>query len=260
MIHEVDTEYQYARVIERDDGTRVLELNEGQAEHSLYRPGTVLTGDYWDGHLVLAVRRPRPAAAARRDPRQRRRHDRARVRGAVPAHRVDAVEIDGELSEIGRRYFDMTDPRLTLHHEDARPFLRRTDGALRRDHRSTPTASPTSRSTSRRRSSSSSAATGSPGGVVLINVGHPEGQDELEKVLAATMGEVFPHVLRDPVEDTNTLLVASERADVGGAPARRGGDAARCAPPIALAAAAPARRRRCAAATSTPTTRRRSSG
>ena len=35
-----------------------LELNEGQAVHSLRRPGTVLTGDYWDEFLVtpLAVR------------------------------------------------------------------------------------------------------------------------------------------------------------------------------------------------------------
>jgi hypothetical protein len=40
-------------------------------------------------------------------------------------------------------------------------------------------------------------------------VGHPEGQDELEKVLSATMRAVFPHLLRDPIEDTNTLLIAS---------------------------------------------------
>ena len=43
-----------------------------------------------------------------------------------------------------------------------------------------------------------------------MNAGHPEGQDDLEKVLSATMAEVFPTVLRDPIEDTNTLLVASE--------------------------------------------------
>ena len=52
VIHEADTEYQYARVVERDDGSRILELNEGQAQHSLWRPGTVLTGGYWDGMLV----------------------------------------------------------------------------------------------------------------------------------------------------------------------------------------------------------------
>ena len=50
-----------------------------------------------------------------------------------PATRVDGVEIDAELSEIGREYFDMNNPRLHLYHEDARPFLRRIDAALRRD-------------------------------------------------------------------------------------------------------------------------------
>ena len=49
-----------------------------------------------------------------------------------------------------------------------------------------------------------------PGGVLVVNVGHPEGSDELEKVLSATVGEVFPHVARDPLEDVNTLLVAAE--------------------------------------------------
>src|ERR671916_2311617 len=52
VIHEAETEYQYARVVEYPDGHRTLELNEGQAQHSIYHPDTVLTGDVWDGHLV----------------------------------------------------------------------------------------------------------------------------------------------------------------------------------------------------------------
>ena len=35
VIYETDTEYQYARVVQEADGTRLLELNEGQAVHSL---------------------------------------------------------------------------------------------------------------------------------------------------------------------------------------------------------------------------------
>src|SRR5665811_1211004 len=53
VLYEAETKQQYARVVERPDGSRVLELNEGQAVHSLYRPGSYLTGDYWDGHLWL---------------------------------------------------------------------------------------------------------------------------------------------------------------------------------------------------------------
>src|SRR5215218_7326773 len=64
VIHEAETEYQYARVIEYPHGDRALELNEGQAQHSVCEaecdagpagprnPSSVLTGGVWDGHLV----------------------------------------------------------------------------------------------------------------------------------------------------------------------------------------------------------------
>ena len=53
---------------------------------------------------------------------------------------------------------------------------------------------------------------------MIVNVGHPEGQDELEKVLSATMADVFPNVLRDPSQDTNTILDRHRRARVSRAP------------------------------------------
>jgi hypothetical protein len=51
--------------------------------------------------------------------------------------------------------------------------------------------------------------------VVIVNVGHPKGSQELERVLGRTMAEAFPTVLRDPIEKTNTLLVASESRGSG---------------------------------------------
>ena len=65
MIWDKETEYQYARVVQEPSGERRLELNEGQAIHSLYRPGEWLTGGYWDEMLVL------PFAARARPPRCR---------------------------------------------------------------------------------------------------------------------------------------------------------------------------------------------
>ena len=127
VIDEAETEYQYARVIQTADGTRYLELNEGQAQHSVYKPRTVLTGDVWDGHLVL------PFTALDRPPRRvailgNAAGTTARAYGRFfPRTRVDGVEIDPELSDIGRRWFDMRNPLLHLYHEDARPFLRRID-------------------------------------------------------------------------------------------------------------------------------------
>ena len=216
VIYEADTEYQYARVIERTDGSRALELNEGQAQHSIYEPHTVLTGDVWDGHLVL------PFTALERAPA------RVAILGNAagttsrayeeffPRTRVDGVEIDAELSEIGRRYFDMNNPRLRLFHEDARPFLRRIDerydvisvDAYRQPYIPFYLATREFFELCRDRLAR--------GGVVIVNAGHPEGQDDLEKVLTATLRAVFPHVARDPIEDTNTLVVASERAPSAG--------------------------------------------
>src|SRR5688572_29510008 len=66
VIFETDTEYQYARVVELPDGERHLELNEGLAVHSVYRPDTVLTGNVWDGYLIepFAVRDEPPGRIA----------------------------------------------------------------------------------------------------------------------------------------------------------------------------------------------------
>jgi predicted membrane-bound spermidine synthase len=43
VIYETETQYQYARVVQFPSGLRWLQLNEGVAVHSLYRPGTFLT-------------------------------------------------------------------------------------------------------------------------------------------------------------------------------------------------------------------------
>jgi spermidine synthase len=216
VIWDSETEYQYARVVQEIDGERRLELNEGEAVHSVYRPGAYLTGHYWDEMLVLPF-------AARADPPRsvailgNAAGTTARAFGHFfPRTRVDGVEIDGELSDVGRRLFDLRGPNLHLHTADARPFLRRAGRrwdlvvidayrqpyipfylatreffALVRDHLE-------------------------PGGMVAINVGHPEGSDHLEKVLSATMADVFGTVLRDPSQRTNVMLVGTDaRASAG---------------------------------------------
>jgi spermidine synthase len=210
VIHERETPYQYARVIQNDDGSRRLELNEGHATHSSYRPGSVLTGDYWDAMLALSFsggRVPRSVAILGNAGGTTARAFRA----LSPATRLDPVEIDADLTEIGRRWFGLPHS-LRVHHEDARPFLRRRPDArwdailidayrqpyipfylvtreffaLARDHLT-------------------------PGGVAVINVGHPEGRHELERALAATLRAEFPHVASDRTNTTNTQLVASRR-------------------------------------------------
>ncbi|GIK77134.1 MAG: spermidine synthase [Actinomycetes bacterium] len=234
VIYETETETQYAQVVEEPDGDRVLQLNEGQAIHSLYKPGSYLTGRYWDGLIVL------PFAALERPPERvailgNAAGTAARMYGHYfPSARVDGVEIDGELTEIGRRFFDLAGPDLHTHTADARPWLRRSDGdydvivvdAYRQPY--IPFYLATSEFFDLVREKLA------PGGAVVVNIGHPEGNDDLERAVAATMATAFSTVIRDPLEDSNTLLLGSEApasperllAAIGGLPGELGNLAA----------------------------------
>ena len=239
VVWERETEYQYARVVQERSGERRLELNEGEAVHSLYRPGEWLTGDYWDEMLVAPF-----AAAGAGTPRSvailgNAAGTTARAYGHFfPRARVDGVELDGALSDVGRRLFDLHGPGLHLHTADARPFLRRAtrrwDAIVVDAYRQPyiPFYLATREFFAEVRDHLGAR------GVVAVNVGHPEGSDRLEQVLTATMGDVFEHVVRDPSETTNSVLVAS-RAPLGAGALRR---AARTLPaalrPVAEATAA----------------------
>jgi len=126
-----------------------------------------------------------------------------------PRARVDAVEIDEELTKVGRELFDLRGPRLRVYTADARPFLRRTRrrwdaivvDAYRQPYIPFYLTTREFFALVRERLA--------PGGVVLVNVGHPKGSDGLERVLSATMGAELATVLRDPVKDTNVVLLGT---------------------------------------------------
>jgi spermidine synthase len=194
VLFETETPYQYARVVEEPDGSRRLELNEGQAIHSLWRRRTVLTGGYWDGFLVLPF-----ATGPGRPP--------ARIAalgtagGTVPrayAHfypdtRVDAVDIDPELFEIGRRWFGLeARPQLRTIAQDARPFLRGTEerydaifvDAYRQPYIPFYLTTREFFSLVRERLR--------PGGSVIVNIGHPRGSQELESLNSLVIASDAP--------------------------------------------------------------------
>jgi hypothetical protein len=109
-----------------------------------------------------------------------------------------------------------SNPNLTVYNEDARPWLRRSASgyqvivvdSYRQPYVPFYLATREFFDLVRDRLA--------PGGVVVVNVGHPEGNDDLETVIGRTMSAVFPNVLRDPFDDSNTLLIASEGAASAG--------------------------------------------
>jgi spermidine synthase len=207
VLYEGETVQQYVRIVEREDGSRAMELNEGQAVHSLWRPGSYLTGDYWDGLTVL------PAVGGRAEPRKvailgNAGGTVARAYGHYfPRTQVDAVEIDGALTDLGREYLGLRNAHMDVYEEDARPWLEASAGgydAILVDAYRQPYIPFYLTTEEFFRLAADRLA---PGGVVIVNVGHVEGSEELEQVLGATMAAAFPRVLRDPIADTNTLLV-----------------------------------------------------
>jgi len=215
VIYETDTEYQYARVVQDLDGTRTLELNEGQAVHSLRRRDSFLSDNIWDEYMII------PLAAMERPPERiailgNAAGTTARAYGHFfPQTQIDGVEIDGELTEIGRRYFDMQAPGLRTHTADARPFLRRTEqrydaifvDAYRQPYIPFYLATSEFFELARDRLRA--------GGVLVVNAGQPIGSTSLERVLGATMAAVFTTVVRDPAERLNTLLLATNGSASG---------------------------------------------
>jgi spermidine synthase len=210
VLAEAETPYQYARVVEEPDGTRRLELNEGLAVHSLRRPGSHLTGGYWDDFLVL------PWTARSGDPRRvailgNAAGTTARAFGRYfPRTAVDAVEIDAELTRLGRRFFDLRGPRLRTITADARPFLRATRrrydaiflDAYRQPYIPFYLATREFFALARSRLAE--------GGSMIVNIGHVAGSDRLERTLSSTMGAVFGGLVRHRHDETNSVVLATD--------------------------------------------------
>jgi spermidine synthase len=127
VLFEGESPYQFVQVVRQPDGDTVLHLNEGWAIHSITPARGVLTGGYYDATLLLPLLNGAPAGrmailgnAAGTVVNQY---------GAVwPQTRIDGVEIDPLVTEVGRRYFGMTNPNLTVHTADARFWLRGVKG------------------------------------------------------------------------------------------------------------------------------------
>lgn len=137
LIYETESSYNFIQVIERDDGQggawRFLLLNEGQGIHSIYNPNNhnnPLVNGVWDYFLIAPYFNNPPVtpknvgslliigSAAGTISKAY-----TGVYGPIP---IDGVEIDPAIIEVGRQWFDMNEPNLTVYAQDGRFFLANT--------------------------------------------------------------------------------------------------------------------------------------
>jgi spermidine synthase len=131
LIFEGESAYNYIQVVEQRD-YRFLRLNDGQGMHSVYHPTQLNYYGPWEQVLVAPFFNapPREIASVERialvglaagtSARQA-----AFVYGDVV---MDGFEIDPLIVEVGRTYFDMNQPNLTVYIQDGRWGLDRSAG------------------------------------------------------------------------------------------------------------------------------------
>ncbi len=214
LLHERESSYNYIQVVELPDQTRWLLLNEGLAIHSVYHPERIGTGQSWDYFLVgpyfnsppFTPDRVRKVAilglAAGTVARQY-----TAVYGPIP---IDGVEIDPEIVEVGRLFFEMNMPNLNVIVDDARFALNNlgTGYQMIAIDAYRPPYIPWQLTT--REFFSEVREHLAEDGVVVINVGRTHEDRRLVEAMTATMLMVFPSVHTMDVPATfNTILVGT---------------------------------------------------
>ncbi len=213
MVYESESAYNYIQVLEFD-GFRYLRLNEGQGVHSIYHPDTVIYGGPWEQVLTAPFFNPAPqnpdaitsmaivGLAAGTTARQ--------ASAAFPNIEIDGFEIDPEIVEIGRQWFDMNEPNLNVIVEDGRWGLKKSEkqyqiisvDAYR------PPYIPAQMTTQEFFQEARAHLTDD--GVLVLNVGRAPNDRRLIDALGSTLLTVFPTVHAVDVPDSfNTILFAT---------------------------------------------------
>ncbi len=212
LVYETESAYNYIQVVEWD--RRYLLLNEGQAIHSVYDPDDAATYGTWDYFLVAPFFNPPPYAPEQVDnlcliglAAGTISKQYTAVFGDIP---IDGVEIDPEIVRVGREYFYMTEPNLSVVVADGRTFLTHTDrryDVVGIDAYHLPYI-PWHLTTVEFFRQVREHLTGE--GVVVVNVGHTDSDWRLVEAMVATLGRVFSSVHVINVSDTfNAIVVAT---------------------------------------------------
>ena len=219
LLHERESAYNYIQVVD-EDGRRSLILNEGHAVHSVYDPDELLTGGPWDYFMIAPLMVDDPEAAPSATTPEPRDALLIGLAGGTVARQLTAaygpipitgVEIDPEINLVAREYFALgdldnvkavvADGRYALRTSDAEFDLIGVD-AYRQPYIPFQLTS--------REFFQDVSAHLRPGGVAVVNAGRTSTDFRLVDALAATMRDVFPHVVAIDVDRyTNTILIGS---------------------------------------------------
>jgi predicted membrane-bound spermidine synthase len=218
VLFETESSYNYIQVAERDD-LRFLLLNEGLAEHSIlsledagapYGYGTwefFLAAPYFnDAPVGLAAVERVGLVGLAAGTIAKQYTD---VYGPIP---IDGWEIDPVIIEVGRSYFDMTEPNLNAIAADGRWGLSQSE------HTYSVIAIDAYRApyipwelTTREFFELVHQRLGEDG-VLAINIGRTPDDRRLIEAMVGTVGSVFPSVYLVDVPDSfNTILYATRR-------------------------------------------------
>ena len=237
-VYETESAYNYIQVIHTGSETQLL-LDEGSAVHSIYDPTSLYTHGYWDDALLAPYfgsgHAPGRVALVGLAGGTVARQFTA-IDGPMP---IDGVEIDPKIVDVGRRYFDMTEPNLTVTVADGRYWMATQAGqydvilvdAYRQPY------IPFYLTT--REFFESAKAHLKPDGVLAINVGRTPADNRLVDALSGTLNAVFPNVfvLDSNRRFTNSVIYAtSSPASVDQFVARAGAETNPKLQPIAAEA------------------------
>jgi spermidine synthase len=208
-LFEAESAYNYIQVVQ--DGTRTdLVLNEGHAVHSIYDPTTLYTHGPWDYFLLAPLfgsgaRPERIAIIGLAGGTVARQY--TSIDGPIP---MDGVEIDPRIVEVGRRYFQMTEPNLNVIVADGRYWLQTTNrryDVIAVDAYRQPYI-PFYLTTREFFASARDHLT--PNGVLAINAGRTATDYRLVDALSGTLTAVYPSVFVVDVQAyTNSVIFAT---------------------------------------------------
>ena len=251
-VYERESTYNYIQVVRYNggpaDSERIgLVLNEGQAIHSIYNsrygetqdPADLLTNGPWDFFNIAPYVYPNRTKAEVDGLLMI-----GSAAGTVPKQflafygqdaRIDGVEIDPAIINVGREYFAMEDlsaPNYDVYAEDGRVFLNRTSSTydiIGMDAYKQPYI-PFHLTTREFFSSVNNRL--SPDGVAVVNAGKPGSDYRLVHALATTMRSVFPQVFILDVPSFGNSIVIGVKRPVGDGVANFGANMERMDDPV----------------------------